>query len=123
MPTDQYLAAKVIDHITGATVFVAPDNLYLSLYADTECLIEITGGSYSRQTLVLPAVATNQFTTTTTSNVSFIGMPACTVQGAGVHDDVASGNRFFYAPTPTAIVVAPGDTVTFSAGQLVMGAT
>lgn len=122
MATDQYLVKKIIDHLTNNAQFAQPTTLFLSLFVDADCLTEVSGGSYARQTIALPAVAVNQFNTSTTSVVTYTNMPAGQVAGAGIHDAVSSGNRFFYVPLPAVLTLAGGDTVTFNAGQLVLAA-
>jgi hypothetical protein len=137
-----YLENKLIDQIFRAQAFTFPGTLFFALATTTPTdsttgatVVEVTGGSYARQSI---ATATNTFTSTngattgastgtggTTSQVAAITFPTATadwgtVVGIVITDSgtTAAGNALFWATLTANKVVGNGDTFQFAAGNL-----
>jgi hypothetical protein len=80
---------------------------------------QITGGSYAAQSLTaaLPASSTNG-AITTTSAVSYTGMPAATTTGVEGWDSAGTPRRQFWGALAASKTTGAGDTLTFSSGQV-----
>ena len=102
-------------------VFNATGAAYLSLHtADPGATgaSEVTGGSYARQSITKAAAVTGLFTST--ADIDFTGMPACTVTHAGVWDAIAGAYQWGGALTAQKTTNA-GDTFRIPTGSLTAG--
>jgi hypothetical protein len=79
---------------------------------------QITGGSYVAQNLTAALGTEANGTVTTTSAVSFTGMPATTTTGAEIWDSAGSPKRGWWAALAANKTTGAGDTLTFAIGQI-----
>ena len=79
---------------------------------------QVTGGSYAAQNLTAALGTESNGTVTTTSAVSFTGMPATTTTGAEIWDSNGTPRRAWWAALAASKTTASGDTLTFASGQI-----
>jgi hypothetical protein len=79
---------------------------------------EVTGGSYARKTLTVAAASSGA--TSNSADLSWTGMPACTVVGVEVWDSAGTPIRFWYGAVGTSRTVAAGDELRIAAGTLTL---
>ena len=110
----------LLDHLVGNATFSVTTPLSLALMTangnDSTPGTEVTGGSYSRQT-----IAFNNASSGSVDNsaiINFTGMPAVTVVGIEVYDSTGTPQRLFYGALSESKTVASGDTVQFAAGSI-----
>lgn len=84
--------------------------------SDTAAGTEVTGGSYARKNLT-PATVTAK-ASSNSADLSWTGMPACTVVGVEVWDSAGTPVRWWYGALAANKTVAAGDEVRFTAGTL-----
>lgn len=128
--------------ITGASAAAGtgPTALYVALFTTNESdattgAVEVTGGSYARQSVTSSlanwagtqgagTTVASSGTTGTTSNNGVITFPAPTanwgiVTGYAVFDALTVGNMLFYAPLTVSKTINNGDAApSFAAGAL-----
>lgn len=84
--------------------------------SDTTAGTEVTGGSYARKNLAAPAAANGS--TSNSADLSWTGMPACTVVGVEVWDSATTPVRWWYGALTASQVIAAGGEAKITAGQL-----
>jgi hypothetical protein len=77
---------------------------------------EVTGGSYTRQTLTVGAASAGAVSNS--ADLVFSGLPACTVVGWEIWDSAGSPVRWWYGPLNTSRTVLAGDEYRIPAGSL-----
>ena len=121
-----YLENNLIDHALGTTTFTKPTTVYAALYtvAPTDTTtgssagVEVTGGSYARQTITFSAASSGSASNNT--NVDFNTMPAATVVAVAVLDASTAGNVLFWGTLTTNRTVTAGDSIRIASGALVI---
>lgn len=112
MPLTHYLADELLDHAFRNVAYTSPASVHLALFTaipdQSGGGTEVVGGSYARQQVTSGAAALGVLTNS--SAISFPGMPACVVVGAGVFDASVAGNLLVYSPFAVAVTVAVGST-------------
>jgi hypothetical protein len=126
MSASDYLEQKLLNHVLRNTAFTQPSALYMALHTadpgDTGTANEVTGGSYARQTIAFGSVATINTPATNSGAVNFTSMPAVTVTHFSIQDASTSGNPLFIGPLTTPQTLTAGQTLTFAAGSVSVGA-
>lgn len=112
------LSKLVLDHLFGVSTWTPPAQTYLALYTDVDTESEVTGGSYARQAIDSPAVVTGEQQTENEADVTFTGMPACTVRAISICDATTAGNKLLTLALTSPVPVTAGDSVTFGAGTV-----
>jgi hypothetical protein len=111
---------RCLDFINGLTPTAPTTPLKVALVTaagdDATAGTEVTGGSYSRQTLTVGAASGGA--TTNSADLSFTGMPACTVVGWEIWDSAGTPVRLWYGPLDTNRTLAAGDEYRINAGSL-----
>lgn len=87
--------------------------LVTSASSDSAAGTEVTGGSYARQTLAMSSAQPSL----NSADITFSGMPACTVTGVEIWDSAGSPVRWAYKSV-TSKTVNAGDDVKVTAGNL-----
>lgn len=116
MSISNYLENKILDKVFRNTDFTV-STPYISLHtADPgeTGANEVTGGSYARQAASFSAASGGN--TKNTANITFTGMPSCTVVGIGIWDSSTGGNCLWTgwlggAAKPFAVDDTTADTV------------
>lgn len=107
--------------IAAYTAATAPMKLALSTAAtsSTSPGTEVTGGSYTRQTIAFaaPAAATPS-TTSNSGAVSFASMPATTVTDINIYDSSGTPVRRAFGALTAAKTTNSGDTLSFAIGAI-----
>jgi hypothetical protein len=119
-----YLENKVLDHVLKNTSFSQPTNLYLGLWTSDDGLesgtltSEVSGGSYSRQSITFGAASGGS--ASTSSTVTFPAATANwgTIAYVAIMDASTSGNVLFHGSVTTSKTIESGDTFQVSSGNL-----
>jgi hypothetical protein len=119
-----YLENKVLDHVLKNTSFSQPTNLYLGLWTADDGLesgtltSEVSGGSYSRQSITFGAASGGS--ASTSSTVTFPAATANwgTIAYVAIMDASTSGNVLFHGSVTTSKTIESGDTFQVSSGNL-----
>lgn len=110
----------LLDHLVGNATFSVTTPLSLALMTangnDSTPGTEVTGGSYSRQTIAFNSASSGSVDNS--AIINFTGMPAVTVVGIEVYDSTGTPQRLFYGALSESKTVASGDTVQFAAGSI-----
>jgi len=111
---------RALDWLMGNSTTAPTTPLKIALVTangdDTTAGTEVTGGSYARQTLTVGAASGGA--TSNSADLSFTGMPACTVVGVEVWDSAGTPVRLWYGALTASRTVAAGDEVRLVAGAL-----
>jgi len=113
-------ANKLLDHVNGVTSWTPTTPLKVALVtvlgSAASAGTEVTGGTYSRQTIV-PAAAFAE-SAASSAGITFGPMPACTVVGLEIYDSAGTPVRIWWGPLAASRTLAAGDTLTFSTSQI-----
>ncbi len=85
---------------------------------DTTGGTQVTGGSYTSQTVTFSAASSGS--TSNSADVTFTGMPSATVTGAEIWDSAGTPVRWWYGALNANKVVAADDTFVVLAGELTL---
>ena len=116
-----YLETKVLEHVFGGTSYTSPSTLYVALFtvvpSDGSTVVEVSGGSYARQT---GAFTVSGGTASNTSAIEYAVATANygTVVGVGIYDASTSGNLLASGALNSTKVVSTGDIFRFNASDL-----
>lgn len=122
MSKTDYLEANLINHVLRAIAFPVPTTIYLALFTtaptDAGGGVEVSGGSYARQTVTFVAP-----TGGTTSNSATVLFPTATaawgiVTSFALMDALVGGNMLYFANLNASRDVQLNDTLSFPTGQL-----
>ena len=113
---------RVMNWLTGnaTTAPTAPLKLRLmtSLGGESTAGTQVTGGSYAAQTITLAAASGGTGATSNSADITFSGMPSCTVVGLEIWDSAGTPFRWWYGPLDTPRVLTAGDTLKFLTGEI-----
>ncbi|WP_406122949.1 hypothetical protein OHQ89_12385 [Streptomyces canus] len=113
---------RCLDFILGLTSTAPTAPLKVALVtaagSDTVAGTEVTGGSYARQSLTVPAASSGA--TSNSADVVFTGMPATTVVGVEIWDSAGTPVRLWYGTLAASRTVAAGDELRLVAGSLTL---
>ncbi len=130
-----YLEAKLLDHVLGATAYSAPATVYVALFTaaptDAGGGTEVsTGGGSSYARVAVTNNTTNWpnasgTSPTTKSNGTAITFPTAgadwgTIVAFGVFDASSAGNLLYWATLTVNKTVSTGDTANFAVGSIVI---
>ena len=116
-----YLEAKVLDHVFGATVYTPPATLYFALFTvaptDAGGGTEVSAGGYARaavtnNTTNFPAASGTSPTTKHNGTVIAFGTPSAawgTVVAFGVFDALTGGNLLEWGTLTVSKTINNGD--------------
>lgn len=113
-----YLENKLLDHVLTNTAYTAPTTLYVSLWNGDPLSggTEITGSGYSRQSAAFSVTASAG---ANTNNVEFQATADWgTVNYAGIHDAINSGNLLISASLQQTRTIVNEDIVRFSISDI-----
>lgn len=117
-----YLENEILDHILGTGSYTAPAAVYVGLstgsFADDNSGTELSGSGYARVAATFSAASSG-----TTSNSAAIEFPAATgswgtVSHFGIFDASTAGNLLIHGAFTASKVIASGDILKISAGDL-----
>lgn len=123
-----YLENALLDHVLRNTAYASPATIYVGLFTtmpadDGTGGVEVTGGSYARQSVTFSAAAGGS-----TANSALVTFPTATagwgtVLGIGLFDASTGGNLLYYGALTASKTVGIGDTISFAASALTVGET
>ncbi|MET7975742.1 hypothetical protein ABZW44_22405 [Streptomyces mirabilis] len=113
---------RTLDFINGLTSTAPTTPLKVALVTaagdDATAGTEVTGGSYARKTLTVGAASAGA--TTNSADLSWTGMPACTIVGWEIWDSAGTPVRLWYGPLDANKTLAAGDEYKVTAGNLAL---
>ena len=124
MGMSDYLEAKIINHVLGATGYTSPTTVYVALTstAETDAAggTELSGNGYARQSCAFDASHATGGNTANTSAVTFSasGGAWSTATHFGVWDASSNGNLLYHAALTSSRTAGDGDDLVFAAGAL-----
>ena len=111
---------ELLDALVGTSTYSITGATKLRLMTangdDASAGTEVTGGSYTPQTIAFDAAASGAIENN--ASISFTGMPACTVVGIEIYDSAGTAKRLLYGALTTSRTVTSGDTVQFASGAI-----
>ncbi len=120
----------VLDWLLGGAAATQPPSRWIALSIATPFSTNFTGSEvagqisgYTRQSALFSAATSPAGTASISAAVTFGPFSSsAAIQGAGIFDtgSPSSGNNLFFGTLATARTVLPGDTIIFSAGQLIV---
>lgn len=125
MAKSDYLKVNLLNEVLRATEFAAPGAVYLAAYTvaptDAGGGTEVTGGSYTRQTITFSGPSSNLV-----SNSADILFPMATASWGtivhfGIFDAPAAGNLLYHTALTAARTIDIGDQLRIPTGQLQVG--
>ena len=117
-----YLENKVLDHVLGTSAYTFPSQAYLGLavasFNDDASGSEITGNNYARVAANFDAASGG--TTDNTAAIEFAAATGTwgTISHFGIFDASSGGNLLIHGAFEVAKVIASGDILKISAGDL-----
>lgn len=125
MAKSDYLKVNILNEVLRGTNYAAPGAVYLAAYTvaptDAGGGSEVSGGSYTRQTVTFAAPSGNQV-----ANSADILFPVATASWGtivhfGIFDAVSGGNLLYHTALSAARAIASGDQLRVPTGQLIVG--
>lgn len=111
---------RVLDWTLGNSTTAPSGAMKLALLtvtgSDSSAGTEVVGGSYARQTIVFTTAASGA--TSNTADITFTGMPACTVTGFAVYDSAGTPIRWWHGALTANKTVNSGDDCLVAAGDI-----
>jgi hypothetical protein len=112
-----YLEALIMNAVFRAVAFVPPANIYLALYksdpTDADAGLEVSGGSYARQsiTFAAPIVSDGKTVIINTNNLQFAVATADwgTITHIGIRDAATDGHLLYSGELPNARSILTND--------------
>lgn len=120
----EYLEVNLLNHVLRATAFAPPSAVYLGAFTvaptDAGGGTEISGGSYTRQTVTFGAPSGNQV-----SNSAEVLFPIATASWGtvvhfGIFDAPSAGNLLYHTSLGAPRTIAVSDQLRVPAGQLIV---
>lgn len=113
---------NLIDHLTGVASYTPTGPLKLRLMSTngTKAVAgtEVTGGSYAPATIAFGAASGE--TAAHSADITFLDMPAGTVNGIEIWDSAVTSVRLFWGPLNAARTLLAGDDLKFPAGSITL---
>jgi hypothetical protein len=114
-------ANRLLNASLGTVAYVAPTGpmkLALETTTGTNAAagVELTGGSYVRQTVTFGSAAGGA--ASNSAAVTFTALPAAVVAGVEIYDSAGTPRRGWVGPMTASKTVAAGDSLTFSIGAV-----
>lgn len=124
MGKSDYLEVNLLNHVLRATPYTAPTTVYLAAFSvapsDAGGGVEVSGGSYTRQTVAFGAPSGNQV-----ANSAEVVFPIATDDWGtlvyfGIYDAPVGGNLLYTTPFAAPRTIENGDQLRIPVGQLVV---
>jgi hypothetical protein len=113
---------KLVDHVNLTASYTPTSPLKLRLMtangSASAAGTEVTGGSYGSQTIAFDAASGGS--AGNDADITFSGMPACTVVGLEIWDSAGTPVRLWWGPLSTSKTVSAGDAVSFPSGSVIV---
>lgn len=113
---------RTLDWLFGHSTTAPTTPMKLALMTvngnDASAGTEVEGGSYARQTITTSTAASGQMSND--ADITFAGMPACTVVGFEIYDSAGTPFRWWWGAASANVAVTAGASYVVSAGALVL---
>lgn len=114
-------ANRLLDASLGTAAYTAPTTpmrlaLSTSTGTNSSAGTEVTGGSYTRQTITFGAASGGS--ATNSGALTFTGMPAATVTGVEIYDSNGTPRRAWVGALTASKTVAAGDSLSFAVASI-----
>ena len=113
---------KILDHIALTASYTPTSPLKLRLMtangSSSTAGTEVTGGSYTSKTIAFNAASGGS--ASHTADITFTGMPACTVVGVEIWDSAGTPVRIWWAAMSSPKTLASGDSIGFPASSIIL---
>lgn len=113
---------KILDHVNLTTSYTPTSPLKLRLMtangSASAAGTEVTGGSYSPQTIAFAAASGGS--AAHNADIAFSGMPAATVVGLEIWDSAGTPVRLWWGALSASKTVSSGDSMSFPAGSVIV---
>lgn len=113
---------KILDHIALTAPYTPTSPLKLRLMtangSASTAGTEVTGGSYTSKTIAFNAALGGS--ASHTADITFTGMPACTVVGVEIWDSAGTPVRIWWAAMSSPKTLASGDSIGFPASSIIL---
>lgn len=110
----------VLDWVALGSTPTRPPGLSVRLMtangSDASAGTEVSGGSYAAQSVSFSAASSGA--TSNSADLTFTGMPACTVVGLEIWDTSGTPRRLWYGALSASKTVNSGDTFQITSGSL-----
>lgn len=122
MSKTNYLETQILNHVLRATPYSAPSTVYVALFTSAPGEAgggtEVTGGSYTRQSVTFTSPAPD-----TVMNTSDVNFPVATadwgtIVAFAIMDQASAGNMLYFANLSASRTVLTNDQFRFPTGQL-----
>lgn len=122
-----YLEDQLVNHTLRNVVYTPAATVYLALFTSTATLAEleantisheVTGGTYTRQTVSF--AASSGGASSNSATVTFSNLPATTLNFIAVMDASTAGNILYYVQMSAPTTVSAGDGYQINAGGFVI---
>lgn len=112
---------KILDHVNLTASYTPTSPLKLRLMTANGSVsaagTEVTGGSYASQTIAFNAASAGS--AAHSADITFSGMPACTVVGLEIWDSAGTPVRLWWGALTTSKTLAASDSIRFPAGSVI----
>jgi hypothetical protein len=116
-----YLENKILEHSLGKTAYTMP-TAYVALYTaaptDAGGGTEVSGGSYSRQTVTWGAASGGSITNSAAINFPVATAAWGTIVAVGIFDASTTGNLLWWGTLSTSKAISTNDQFVISASNL-----
>ena len=117
-----YLEGALINGTLRGTTYTAPTTVYLALYTsdptDADTGTEVSGTSYTRQSITFGAPSNGASTNSAAIEFSQAGSSWGTVAYIGIRDASTGGNLLYHSPLDSSKTIETGDVFRVAAGSL-----
>jgi len=94
------------------------ESLETSTGTNTAAGIEVTGGSYARQSITFAAAASGS--AANSNSITFTALPAATITGVEIYDSSGSPRRAWVGALSASKTVSSGDSLSFAISSVVV---
>lgn len=128
MNISNYLADALLNEVFRATNYVAPVTVYVALYTSdptrADVGIEVTGGSYARQSIAFDAPA-DVLSKRTLLNTTDVVFPVATadwgiITHVGIRNALTNGNLLYFGQLTTSKTILNGDRLKFIDSDMII---
>lgn len=113
---------KILDHVNLTTSYTPTSPLKLRLMtangSASAAGTEVTGGSYSPQTIAFAAASGGS--AAHNADITFSGMPASTAVGLEIWDSAGTPVRLWWGALSASKTVSAGDAISFPSGSVIV---
>ena len=124
----EYLGQQVMQALLNGTNLTAPVSLYMAIATGPTSSDELSGGTYTRQSVTFGTITGTALSAPSSLTVAFVSIPGASITHFQLWDDPTAGNMLYSSTidssgVPITIGVSPGDTITFASGTFTVGFT